>query len=119
LRTIGPPSLRACGEAPVRQKYPPADRGYRATALVALLADELAPRDPAIAKGIATRARGRIRLSNTDDGLRSLYAAVTCRLLANAKAEKVKLEQQTIDNLSGALRDRKVECEPAKPAAPH
>jgi uncharacterized protein YjbI with pentapeptide repeats len=81
------------------------------SALVTLLADELASGDPAIAKGIATRVFVRIQ----NDERRSLYAPVACRLLANARAEKVNLAQGTIDELSGALRDAKITCEPATP----
>jgi Pentapeptide repeats (8 copies) len=86
------------------------------SALVALLADELASH-PAIASGIAYRAAFEIRVTTTDDWRRSLYVDVACRLLANAGAKRVKLEQRSIDGLSQALHDRKIECEPAKPAA--
>jgi hypothetical protein len=85
------------------------------SAFVALTADELASADPFIANGIARRATWGIPVRDT----RLLYTAVACRLLANAEAEKVKLEQQSIDGLSRALRDQKIECEPAKPAALH
>jgi hypothetical protein len=89
------------------------------SALVALLADELASGDPVVAGGIAVRAVNVIQASNMTDWHRSLYTAVACRLLANAGAKKVKLEQWSIDGLSEMLRDQKIECEPAKPAAPH
>jgi len=89
------------------------------TAFVALLADELAAGGPDIAGGIARRVAGEIREGNKADWRRSLYAALACRLLANAAAGKVKLEQPSIDRLSGALRDKRIECEPAKPAALH
>ncbi len=92
--------------------------GYT-SALVALLADELASGDPFIASGIASRAADEIQASNTADWRRSLYTAVACRLLANAGAKKDTLEQPAIDDLSAGLRARKFECEPATPAAPH
>jgi uncharacterized protein YjbI with pentapeptide repeats len=105
--------------------------GYT-SAFVALLADEIASGDPDIARGIARRAINGIEVSSLFQSVApakpqqhadlytgSLYAAVACRLLANAGAKKVKLEQPSIDSLSDALGDKKSECEPAKPAAPH
>jgi uncharacterized protein YjbI with pentapeptide repeats len=88
------------------------------SALLALFTAELAS-DPAIASGIASRAASEIESCGTDDWRRSLYVAIACRLLANGEAEKAKIEQGSIDRLSGALRDREIECKPAKPAAPH
>jgi hypothetical protein len=88
-------------------------------ALVALLAGELASSDPFIASGIAFRAAEVIKASNPGDWHSSLYAAVACRLLADAGAGKVELEQRWIDRLSRALHGRKIECKPAKPAALH
>jgi hypothetical protein len=95
------------------------------TALIGLLADELASADPFIAAGIASRATNIIvpraadiiERSNTDDWRRSLYATVACRLLAKAGPEKIAAEQGSIDLLSQALHDQKIDCEPAKPAA--
>jgi hypothetical protein len=84
-------------------------------ALAALLADELAAGDPAIAEAIAFRAG----LDQNIDGRRWLYAAVACRLLANARVEKVKLRQVQIDILILTLRRKEIECEPAKPIATH
>jgi hypothetical protein len=83
-------------------------------ALADLLAGELASGDPIIASKIASRTVSNIQLSGTP----LPYTAVACRLLADAAAEKVELEQQSMDDLSLALRDQKIECESAKPAAP-
>jgi uncharacterized protein YjbI with pentapeptide repeats len=83
------------------------------TSFVALLADELASSGPAIAHGIYVHVLFGYTFS-PEDWRRSLYAAVACRLMADAGAKKVKLEQPWIDE----LRDQKIECEPAKPAAP-
>jgi uncharacterized protein YjbI with pentapeptide repeats len=84
-------------------------------ALVALLADGIAAGDPAIAQQIAFRATWDQNI----DGRRWLYAAVACRLLVNARVEKVKLEPVMIELLTLDLRIREIECEPAKPLAPH
>jgi uncharacterized protein YjbI with pentapeptide repeats len=86
-------------------------------ARVALLAGEIASGDPVVANAIALRAVGGI--SDSDDGRRLLYSAAACGLLANARAEKVKLEQRAIDLLSEKLPAAKFECESAKPVAPH
>ena len=72
--------------------------------------------DPA-ASGIASHSAFEIWVTK-DDWRHSLYVAIACRLLANGEAEKVKIEQRSIDELSRALRGR-IECKPAKPAAPH
>lgn len=85
------------------------------SALVALLADELASSDADIAYRIAASAEGAIGPTGYDDLLRWRYVPVACRLLDNAQGKKIKLEQ----DLSGSLRDRKIECEPAKLTAPH
>jgi len=79
------------------------------------LADGIAALDPATATAIATRAG----YDQNIIGRRLLYAPVACRLLANARAEKIKLEQVRIDILFNTLRIREIECEPAKPVAPH
>jgi hypothetical protein len=86
------------------------------SALVALLVDELAARDPVIANEIARRLVNEFRFSDVaDDRRRSLYSVVACRLLA-----EVKLKQWSIDDrLAETLREHKIECQSAKPTAPH
>lgn len=84
------------------------------SALLSLFAAELAS-DPAIASRIASSAALKLRSLTVDDWRRSLYAAIACRLRANGGAEKVKIEQGSIDLLSRALRDQKIECKPAEP----
>jgi len=83
--------------------------------LADLLAGKLASGNPIIASKIAARTFDEIRHSGTPWP----YTDVACRLLAEAAAEKVELEEQSMDELSGALRDQKIECEFAKPAAPN
>jgi uncharacterized protein YjbI with pentapeptide repeats len=85
----------------------------------ALIADlELLASGDFIASGIAFRAADGIPYDRR-------YVSVACRLLANAAEQKVKLEQRSIieqlsvDVLSKALRDQKIDCEPSKPTAPH
>jgi uncharacterized protein YjbI with pentapeptide repeats len=80
-----------------------------ATALALLLGDGLATVNSAIAEGIARRAHNGI----IDGMTRSLYTPLACRLLANVRTDKVKLEQETVDDLTNELRTRKIECGPA------
>jgi uncharacterized protein YjbI with pentapeptide repeats len=80
-------------------------------ALAALLADEIAAADPAIASAIARRAE----ITHNIRGRRSLYAPIACRLLANARTEKIKLNQIEKRSLALSLSIENVECEPANP----
>jgi uncharacterized protein YjbI with pentapeptide repeats len=82
------------------------------SALNALLADQLAPQAPAIASNIAFRAGGEIR-TEADDKSRSLYGAIACRLLGNAREGKVSLSQFERESASRALENKKIECEAA------
>jgi Pentapeptide repeats (8 copies) len=81
--------------------------------LIAQLADQLAPQAPAIAENIANRATEEMRRTDTDNKLRSLYGTIACRLLENAKAEKVSLERSTKVDLSRELEHQKIECDAA------
>jgi uncharacterized protein YjbI with pentapeptide repeats len=82
------------------------------SALIALLADQLAPRASAIASNIASRSEGKIG-KTTDDKSRSLYETIVCRLLENARADKVTLSRLEKESASRALENQKAECEAA------
>jgi len=81
-------------------------------ALIALLADQLASKAPAIASNIAEQAQQEIR-TNTDDKIRSLYETIACRLLENARADKVTLSQFEKESASRALEGKNIVCDAA------
>ena len=80
------------------------------TSALATLLAELASDDPTIAGGIALRAANGATRRDTDDQRRSLYATIVCRLVADARAGRVKFEYTKIDPLLGALEREKIEC---------
>jgi uncharacterized protein YjbI with pentapeptide repeats len=84
-----------------------------ADALEAWLLDQSAPQAPDIAKSVAAGAAGEIVRRDTDDKSRSLYGNIACRLLANARADKLRLSQPTKESVSRALDDQKIPCEAA------
>jgi uncharacterized protein YjbI with pentapeptide repeats len=80
---------------------------YR-SALVTLLGNELASASFVIATGIALRVSAALEGGSAEDRL--LYAAVACRLVANARLHDVVLEPQDLQQLES-------ECEQAQAAA--
>ena len=85
------------------------------SALVGLLADDLARGDFAVAEGIARRALHGFNSGGTGNDS-SLYASIACRLIANVRAARVKLSREAVNNLFSQLQQLNG-CEPAKAAA--
>jgi uncharacterized protein YjbI with pentapeptide repeats len=83
-------------------------------ALAGYLASELAPTDPTIAAGIALIYLNRSLSLVAPYSPRDVDVPIACRLLSETMAGRVRLEQQRVDRLSLALKDR--DCPTAAPA---
>jgi uncharacterized protein YjbI with pentapeptide repeats len=80
--------------------------------LVRLLT-ELAAIDPVIAAGVARRAINMLRDVPHED---PLPISITCRLLTEANAGRVKLRLEMFDELAHALKRAKLDCPITEPA---